>query len=50
MAALGLIWDIQPVPQRIYDEARVVKARRAAQAVPSVVDAAISLELAEEAE
>ena len=25
MAAVGLVWDIQPVPERIYDEARAVK-------------------------
>jgi stearoyl-CoA desaturase (delta-9 desaturase) len=51
MATVGLAWDLQPVPQRIYDEARAVKARRATRTVPSVVDAApMSLELAEEAE
>ena len=51
MAALGLVWDIQPVPQRIYEEARAVKERRAAQAVPSVIDAGVMpLELAEEAD
>jgi stearoyl-CoA desaturase (Delta-9 desaturase) len=49
MAALGLIWDIQSVPKRIYEEARAVKAGRAAQAVPSVVDAGVMpLELVEE--
>ena len=51
MAAVGLVWDIQPVPDRIYDEARAVKTRRAATTVPSVVDAAaMPLELAEEPE
>ena len=30
MAAVGLVWDIQAVPERIYDEARAVKAKRAA--------------------
>jgi stearoyl-CoA desaturase (Delta-9 desaturase) len=51
MAALGLVWDMQPVPDRIYDEARAVKLRRAATIVPSVVDAAaMPLELAEEPE
>jgi len=51
MAAVGLAWDVQPVPQRIYDEARALKAARAARAVPSVVDAApISFELAEGAD
>ena len=51
MAAVGLIWDIQPVPQRIYDEARAVKARRAAQSVPSIVESVpMPLELVEEAD
>ena len=49
MAAVGLVWDIQPVPQRIYDEARAVKTRRAAQSVPSIVEA-MPLELVEEAD
>jgi hypothetical protein len=43
------VWDIQRVPERIYDEARAVKARRAAQTVPSVVET-LPLELAEETE
>jgi stearoyl-CoA desaturase (delta-9 desaturase) len=51
MAALGLVWDIQPVPERIYAEARAVKAGRSARTVPSVVDAAaMPFELAEESE
>ena len=51
MAAVGLVWDIQRVPERIYDEARAVKIRRAAPTVPSVVDAAaMPFELAEEPE
>jgi len=51
MAALGLVWDVQPVPKRIYDEARVVKAKRAAVRVPSIREAIpMSLELAEEPE
>jgi len=40
MEAVGLAWDLQAVPARIYEEARAVKAQRAARAVPSVVDAA----------
>ena len=49
MQALGLAWDLQAVPERIYEEARVVKTRRVAAIVPSVVDATtIPLELAEE--
>jgi len=43
------------VPDRIYAEARAVKAKRAAQSVPSIIDAIdhaspITLELAEEPE
>ena len=49
MAALGLAWDLHPVPRRIYDEARVVRARRATRRMPSILDAIpLSLELAEE--
>ena len=51
MAALGLVWDIQPVPARIYEEARELKARRAASTVTSVLDATpMAMELAEEPE
>jgi hypothetical protein len=52
MAALGIAWDVQPVPKRIYEEARVVKAKRAAQRVPSVVveTAPMGLELIEDIE
>ena len=39
MALVGLAWDVQPVPDRIYEEASVIKARRAASSVPSVVEA-----------
>jgi len=39
------------VPERIYNEARAVKIRRASATVPSVVDTpAIPFELAEEPE
>jgi stearoyl-CoA desaturase (Delta-9 desaturase) len=51
MAAVGLVWDIQRVPKRIYEEARAVKAKRAATKVPSIIDAApigIGLELADD--
>ena len=49
MAAIGLIWDIHSVPKRIYEEARAVKAKRAAAKVPSIVDASpIGLELADD--
>jgi stearoyl-CoA desaturase (delta-9 desaturase) len=51
MQAAGLVWDVQAVPGRIYQEARAVKARRTAQRIPSIVDAApLPLELAEEAD
>jgi len=51
MAAIGLAWDLNAVPDRIYREARALRARRAAQAVPSIIDAVpLSLELAEEPE
>jgi stearoyl-CoA desaturase (Delta-9 desaturase) len=52
MQALGLAWDVQPVPKRIYEEARVVKAQRNAQPVPSITETSIPLvlELAEETE
>jgi stearoyl-CoA desaturase (delta-9 desaturase) len=47
MQAVGLVWDVQPVPRRIYAEARAAKARRAARKVPSIVEA---LDLVEDAE
>ena len=51
MKAVGLAWDVQAVPKRIYDEARVVKAKRATRKVPSIIEAVpLSLELAEEPE
>jgi stearoyl-CoA desaturase (Delta-9 desaturase) len=50
MQAVGLAWDVQPVPARIYEEARVVKAQRAAQKIPSVVEAPLVLELADDVE
>jgi stearoyl-CoA desaturase (delta-9 desaturase) len=51
MAAVGLAWDLQPVPVRIYREARTVKAKRAAQKVPSIIDSIpLSLQLADEPE
>ena len=46
MKAVGLVWDVQAVPKRIYEEARALKAKRAATRVPSIVDSApIGLEL-----
>jgi stearoyl-CoA desaturase (Delta-9 desaturase) len=52
MQAVGLAWDVQPVPKRIYEEARVVKAQRAVRTIPSVTETTIPLvlELAEETE
>lgn len=46
MAVCGLAWDLQPVPDRIYAEARATKARRASQVIPSIVDRTPSLPLA----
>ena len=51
MAALGIAWDVQSVPKRIYEEARAVKAKRATRKIPSILDridietAPINLEL-----
>jgi hypothetical protein len=51
MAAVGLAWDVQSVPERIYREARTVKSKRAAQTVPSIIESIpLSLELADEPE
>ena len=52
MAALGLAWNLHPVPRRIYREAEATKARRSRTTMYSVVEplppVALSLELAEE--
>ena len=49
MKAVGMVWDVKTVPERIYEEARVSKARRARQSVVSVVHPTpIGLELAED--
>src|ERR1700692_871668 len=46
MAAVGLVWDIQAVPDRIYAEARANRARRSAVAPPGDQDLApIALDL-----
>ena len=51
MQAVGLAWDVQAVPKRIYEEARVVKAKRSTRRVPSIIEAVpLALELAEEPE
>jgi stearoyl-CoA desaturase (delta-9 desaturase) len=51
MAALGIAWDLQGVPKRIYEEARVLKARRAVRKIPSVIETApLTFGLAEEAD
>jgi stearoyl-CoA desaturase (delta-9 desaturase) len=52
MQALGLVWDVQPVPERIYAEARATRERRRQQRAVSVVEDSgpIGLELAEDAE
>jgi stearoyl-CoA desaturase (delta-9 desaturase) len=50
MQAVGLVWDVQPVPPRIYAEARATRERRRQQRAVSIVDdsAPIGLELAED--
>jgi stearoyl-CoA desaturase (delta-9 desaturase) len=49
MQAVGLAWNVQPVPARIYAEAKATRARRATQKVVSVTEVApIGLELAED--
>jgi stearoyl-CoA desaturase (delta-9 desaturase) len=51
MQMVGLVWDVKTVPERIYEEARVSKVRRARQSVVSVVHPTpIGLELAEDVE
>jgi NADPH-dependent 2,4-dienoyl-CoA reductase/sulfur reductase-like enzyme len=51
MALVGLVWAVQPVPPRIYKEARAIRANRRARSVVSVVEPGpIGLELAEDAE
>jgi stearoyl-CoA desaturase (Delta-9 desaturase) len=51
MQMIGLVWDVKTVPHRIYEEARVSKARRARQSVVSIVHPTpIGLELAEDVE
>ena len=51
MAAVGLAWNVQPVPKRVYEEARVRKAARAKPRMPSILEpASISFELADDAE
>jgi stearoyl-CoA desaturase (delta-9 desaturase) len=50
MQAVGLVWDVQPVPPRIYAEARATRERRRQQRAVSIVDdsAPIGLERAED--
>jgi stearoyl-CoA desaturase (delta-9 desaturase) len=51
MQAIGLVWDVQTVPARIYREARTTKARRVRNKVPSIINVTpIGLELAEDVE
>jgi stearoyl-CoA desaturase (delta-9 desaturase) len=51
MAAVGIAWDLQAVPTRIYEEARAVKARRPRHKIPSIIEAMpLPLDLAEDAE
>jgi hypothetical protein len=50
MQAVGLAWDVQAVPARVYEEARVMKAQRAARKVTSVTETPLVFELADDAE
>ena len=52
MQAVGLAWDLQPVPARIYAEAEATRARRRQQRSVSVVEdvGPIGLELADDVE
>jgi stearoyl-CoA desaturase (Delta-9 desaturase) len=51
MSLVGLVWDMQAVPERIYEEARQVKARRAGAIVTSVIDPTpLAMELADDVE
>jgi stearoyl-CoA desaturase (delta-9 desaturase) len=36
MAAVGLAWDVQEVPERIYEEARVLRTRRSTGSISAV--------------
>ena len=38
MAAVGLAWDVQAVPERVYEEARAIKRRRSSLSVVRVAD------------
>jgi stearoyl-CoA desaturase (Delta-9 desaturase) len=52
MASVGIAWDLQAVPARIYEEARVAKAsrRQAVSIVEVPADAPLGFELADEGE
>jgi stearoyl-CoA desaturase (delta-9 desaturase) len=53
MKAVGLAWDVQVVPTRIYEEARAAKTQGATRKFASIIDAVplqLQLELAEEIE
>ena len=51
MSAVGLAWNVQGVPRRIYEEARVRHAGRVRRSVPSIIERVpLQFDLAEEAE
>ena len=52
MKAVGLAWDVQVVPARIYEEARATKAREASRRFSSIIDlgSPTPLELVEDIE
>jgi stearoyl-CoA desaturase (delta-9 desaturase) len=50
MQAVGLAWDLQAVPDRVYEEARAARVRRGVPSVVRVVETVpLPLDLAEEA-
>jgi stearoyl-CoA desaturase (delta-9 desaturase) len=50
MAAVGLAWDLQAVPERVYEEARATRVRRGVPAVIGVIETVpLPLDLADEA-
>jgi stearoyl-CoA desaturase (delta-9 desaturase) len=57
MEAVGLAWDLQEVPERVYEEARATRTRRRVPSVVSVVESVqlpldlvpLPLDLADEA-
>jgi stearoyl-CoA desaturase (delta-9 desaturase) len=50
MAVVGLAWDLQAVPERVYEEARANRARRGVPSIVGVIETVpLPLDLADEA-